>query len=471
MANDMDIPQGASTSSGVQVQYEGKFTPADTPLESRILPKEFYDQFMSESSKRRIEDPIRALLPLEDRPGVISLLAGKPNTDTFPITSMQFNLRDPATGVERPVALSSAELAKGLQYSGSAGIPELLDWLVGLQEYNHGRSRGEGWGLCFGTGSSDLIYKAVNALLDPGDVALIEAPIYAGVFPVFHGTGCEMIEIHTDQHGTDVDGLRKRLESWPAGKPKPKVLYTVPFGCNPTGMTTTLERRLQVLELARKHNFLILEDDPYYYLYFGSAPRPPSYFTLERDQPEVGRVIRFDSLSKVLSSGMRIGFISAPQIIIDAVILHTMTSNLQPPTLTQVLTLRLLKEWGYAGLRAHVERVAQFYHAKRDAFEALMRKHLDGLAEWATPEAGMFFWFRLKLAEDDAAEGDSEAVIRTKALEKGVLAIPGTVFHPGGRKSAYVRASFSLLPEDQVDEALRRLREVILEARKEAAAA
>lgn len=124
--------------------------------------------------------------------------------------------------------------------------------------------------------------------------------------------------------------------------------------------------------------------------------------------------MRFDSLSKVLSSGMRIGFISAPQCIIDAVILHvrpppslsliphrththvttaqTMTSNLQPPTLTQVIALRLLREWGYDGLRAHVERVAQFYHAKRDVFEGLMRKHLDGLAEWATPEAGMFFW-------------------------------------------------------------------------------
>ncbi|KAI0367823.1 PLP-dependent transferase [Pilatotrama ljubarskyi] len=458
MANDMDISANAlgADASG----QTGEAVAADSPLASRILPKEFYDQFMSESSKRRIEDPIRALLPLEDRPGVISLLAGKPNTDTFPITSLQFTLRDPVTGTESPVALSEQELAKGLQYSGSAGIPELLDWLVGLQEYSHGRKRGEGWGLCFGTGSSDLIYKAVNALVNPGDVALIEAPVYAGVFPIFHNAGCEMIEVRTDAHGTDAEGLRKMLENWPAGKPKPKVLYTVPYGCNPTGMTSTLERRLQVLQLAREHNFLILEDDPYYYLYFGSAPRPPSYFTLERDQPEVGRVVRFDSLSKVLSSGMRIGFISAPQVIVDAVVLHTMTSNLQPPTLTQVLALRLLREWGYDGLRAHVDRVAQFYHTKRDVFEALMRKYLDGLAEWDTPEAGMF---KLNLGDS----GDSEAIIRTKALENGVLALPGTVFHPGGKKTAYVRAAFSLLPEDQVEEALRRLRHVLLEARGE----
>ena len=100
-----------------------------------------------------------ALLPLEDRPGLISLLAGKPNADTFPITSMQFTLRDPVSNEEVPVSLTESELARSLQYSGSKGIPDFLDWLLGLQEYSHGRKRGEGWDLVFGTGSSDLIYK------------------------------------------------------------------------------------------------------------------------------------------------------------------------------------------------------------------------------------------------------------------------------------------------------------------------
>ncbi|KAM5532604.1 hypothetical protein V8D89_013730 [Ganoderma adspersum] len=458
MPNDFGVSQDGGQSSG------------NNSLSSRVLPSSFYEQFISESSKRRIEDPIRALLPLEDsRPGLISLLAGKPNADTFPITSLQFTLRDPISKEEVPIALTEAELTRSLQYSASKGIPELLDWLIGLQEHSHGRKRGEGWDLTFGTGSSDLIYKAVNALLNPGDVALIEAPVYAGVIPVFHATGCEMIEVGQDQDGIDVQALRQTLDNWPGDKPKPKVLYTVPYGANPTGVTSTLERRLGILELARKYNFLILEDDPYYYLYFGSAPRPPSYFTLERDQPEVGRVIRFDSLSKVLSAGMRIGFLSAPQAITNAVLLHTMGSNLQAPTFTQVLSLRLLEFWGYEKLRAHVDRVAEFYRAKRDVFERLMHKHLDGLAEWNTPEAGMFFWFKLQLGKSET-EGDSEAIIRTKALENGVLALPGTIFLPSGRKTTYVRASFSLLPEDQVDEALRRLREVILEAREDSSA-
>jgi tryptophan aminotransferase len=90
------------------------------------------------------------------------------------------------------------------------------------------------------------------------------------------------------------------------------------YGCNPTGSTATLERRLEVLQLSREHDFFILEDDPYHYLYYGSTPRPPSYFALEKDQPAVGRVVRFDSLSKVLSSGLRLGFASGPALIIKA---------------------------------------------------------------------------------------------------------------------------------------------------------
>ncbi|KAH9945140.1 PLP-dependent transferase [Epithele typhae] len=454
MPNDLPVAQGAPPAGGLK------------PLSERILPPEFYDSFITKRSKERIEDPIRSRLQLEDRPGTISMLAGKPNPETYPMTSLQFTLRDPVTNQEVPIALTEIELERSLQYSGSKGIPEFLEWLVGLQEFSHGRKPGEGWDLSFGAGSSDLIHKAILALLEEGDSAIIESPVYAGVFPVLHEAKCDLIELSGDENGIDTVALRKTLENWPKNKRKPKLLYTIPFGCNPTGVTSTIERRLEVLGLAREHNFLIFEDDPYYYLYFGSAPRPPSYFALEVDQPEVGRVVRLDSLSKVLSAGMRIGFLSAPQVISDAVLLHTMGSNLQPPTFTQVISWKLLSTWGYAAYQQHVYRVADFYRTKRDEFARLMDKHLTGLAEWTIPEAGMFFWFKLLL--DGGDEGDSEALIRKEALEGGILALPGTVFLPSGGKTAYVRASFSLLPETMVDEGLRRLRVVLLKARGEA---
>jgi len=144
----------------------------------------------------------------------------------------------------------------------------------------------------------------------------------------------------------------------------------------------------------------------------------------------------------------------------------TATANLQVSSLTQEIASALLRSWGYDGFKAHTEAVSDFYRQKRDTFERALRIHLAGLAEWDTPEAGMFMWFKLLIADKPGEEGDSLDLIRNKAFENGVLALPGTVFLPDGRKTAYVRASFSLLSEDDVNEALRRLRGTILEARK-----
>ena len=144
---------------------------------------------------------------------------------------------------------------------------------------------------------------------------------------------------------------------------------------------------------------------------------------------------------------------------------QTATSNLQVSSLTQEIASTLLRSWGYDGFKAHTETVSNFYRQKRDVFERALKIHLAGLAEWVTPEAGMFIWFKLLIADKPGEEGDSLDLIRNKAFENGVLALPGTVFLPDGRKTAYVRASFSLLQEEDVHEALRRLRVTILEAR------
>lgn len=457
----------ATHSDGILVSASGFSTPVQASGHAvervvKYLPADFYTEFLSDTARERKPSPIRGLFPLENKPGVISLLAGKPHDAMFPFKSLSFNIASPADPAqEQSISLSGKDLAAGLQYAPTGGLPRLLKWFIGLQALSHGRKSGEGWSLSIGSGSQDLIYKAVNTLVNPGDAVLVESPVYAGVIPMFKTLHCEQIEVETDANGVRSHLLRNILENWPVGKPKPKVLYTVPYGCNPTGMTATLERRKEVLQLAREHNFLILEDDPYFYLYFGKAARPPSYFQLELDEPEVGRVIRFDSFSKILSAGMRMGFASGPKPIIDAIDLHTGTANLQSSSLIQAITLALVEEWGYNNFFAHTQAVANFYREKRDVFESALNAHLSGLAEWSTPEAGMFFWFKLLLSPHQTPgvdDGDSEDLIRTKAYEGGVLALPGTVFLPSGRKTAFVRASFSLCTEEQVNEALKRLR-------------
>jgi len=395
---------------------------------------------------------------------MISLLAGKPNPDSFPLTSVSFTARSPEdSNIEGSYTITGAALDQALQYSDTAGLPQFLDWLTGLQGKFHGRQKGEGWRLSVGSGSQDVLYKAFHVLVNDGDPILIESPVYAGVIPIFQSLHCELIEIPTDADGVSADALRQIMNTWPASKPKPKVFYTVPYGCNPTGMTASLERREEVLRIARAHNIIILEDDPYYYLYFGARSRPPSYFALEAQLGGVvGNVLRFDSFSKILSAGIRLGMVSGPEPIIRAIDMHTMTSNLQVSSLTQAIIHTLLTSWGYDGFKRHTERVSELYRARRDIFENAMKKHLGDLADWITPEAGMFFWFKLRLpSSENAEDGDSEALVRTKAFENGVLALPGTIFLPNGKKTAYVRASFSLLEEDQVNEALRRLAEVL----------
>ncbi|KAF7326032.1 PLP-dependent transferase [Mycena kentingensis (nom. inval.)] len=444
------------------------------------LPESFYTQFLSEVAKSRKPSPIRSLLPLEATPGLLSLLAGKPNPASFPFTSLSFTARSPpAEGQtsgeeEQEISLKNQDLAAALQYGPTNGMPGLVDWFYELQRVVHGRERSEGWALSVGSGSQDLVSKALIALLNPGDPVLVQSPVYAGVIPLFDSLKCQQIEVEADANGISTDALRRTLTAWPSDKPKPRILYTIPFGGNPTGATATLERRREVLALAREHNLLILEDDPYYYLYFAHEDtRPPSYFAMERSDPScaghpVGRVLRLDSLSKVLSAGIRIGWASGPAPLLRAIDAHTATANLQPAGLTQAIALALLtsRDWGHTGFLRHTKEVAALYTSKRDIFEAAMQRHLgaEALAEWTKPESGLFFWFKLLVPGDDA-DGDSAALVRTRAFERGVLALPGTVFLPDGRKTGYVRAAFSLLEPEQVDEALGRLAQAVRDAR------
>jgi len=447
----------------VEAQASSGVTDSGATLAINALPTSSYASFLSKVAKARKPSPIRGLYPLEKKPGVISLLAGKPNAALFPFTSVQFTIPRADGSGQTLLTVDDDLLSLGLQYAPTNGIQPMVEWLTEFQEQEHGRGKGEGWRVSVTAGSQDGIYKAVQALVDPGDPVLIEKPVYAGVIPMFETLGCEMIGVETDIEGLNSQSLRRILENWPSSKSKPKVLYTIPYGCNPTGATTTLTRREEVLDLAREYNLLILEDDPYYFMYFGARPRIPSYFMLEAQtgNRSVGRVLRFDSFSKILSAGIRIGFMTGPAPLLDAMDRHTATANLQPSSFSQAIILTLLRSWGREGFLAHVYSVAEFYRTKRDEFEAAMQRHLHDIAEWNTPEAGMFFWFKLLLGED----GDSARIIQTKAFEGGVLALPGTVFIPNGARTSYVRASFSLLEEEQVNEALRRLRVVVLKER------
>lgn len=148
-------------------------TPIGNNRDVKVLPASYYDRFLSRDAKERLPSPIRSLFPLEDRPGMISLLAGKPNPSTFPFTELNFSVRSPTDPSKiTTLNLTPNELAVGLQYGHTQGLSELVVWMEGLQLFSHGRGPGEGWQVCIGSGSQDLISKVCEVFLLPTILSL-----------------------------------------------------------------------------------------------------------------------------------------------------------------------------------------------------------------------------------------------------------------------------------------------------------
>ncbi|XP_069487514.1 kynurenine/alpha-aminoadipate aminotransferase, mitochondrial isoform X2 [Ambystoma mexicanum] len=421
-----------------------------------------YARFLTAVSAARDTSPIRALtaIMLKSPPSLISLAGGAPNVNTFPFKKASITMNDGSV-----IEIGENLMKTALQYSASQGIPELVSWLKELQktihnppnvDYSPEKGKME---LCVTCGSQEGLSKVFEMLISPGDNILLDVPTYAGTLGALKPLGCNIITVPADNHGIIPEALREVLSRWrpedvskPASK-IPKFLYTIPNGGNPTGVSLTTERKKAIYEIAREYDLLIVEDDPYYFLQF-TKPWAPTFLSMDVD----GRVIRTDSMSKILSSGLRIGFLTGPHPLIQRIILHMQTSTMHTSTFTQVMTSQLLHRWGQDGFLKHVDGLVEFYRSQRDVMLASADKWLTGLAEWQCPTAGMFLWIKLKRISD------TENLIMEKAFKKEVLFAPGNGFTLDKSKPCpYVRASFSLASPEQIDQGIQRLAMVIKE--------
>ncbi|KLT46525.1 putative aromatic amino acid transaminase [Cutaneotrichosporon oleaginosum] len=415
------------------------------------------NDFLSDRAASTEIDGIRGLMPLEG-PGIITFLAGRPNPTTFPFDSITLHMKPPLGGGEkRDVELDGELLDAAMQYGPSAGLPQIRKWLSDLQTHVHGRAPGN-WAVSMGSGSQDLMSKAFHAVLNPGDPILMETPVYSGVLPTLRLLQAKMVEVDVDDEGLSATRLEEILANWPADQKRPRVIYSTPVGCNPSGCSASKQRKLDVLAVMKKYDLLMMED----YL---TQNLIPSYFELETQVfPEGGHVLRFDSFSKLLSAGIRLGFATGPKDILHGIDVNTAGANLHTSALSQAVAFKLLEAWGIEGFLSHAHCVADFYAERRDIFEAAARKHLDGLAKWVSPVAGMFLWIDMS----PAGITDSYKLIRNEAFAKGVLAVPGQAFYPSGRPSPHVRVSFSVIDlETEAPEGFRRLAEAIHDKRRE----
>uniref|UniRef100_A0A8C9UJS0 Kynurenine/alpha-aminoadipate aminotransferase, mitochondrial n=1 Tax=Spermophilus dauricus TaxID=99837 RepID=A0A8C9UJS0_SPEDA len=421
-----------------------------------------YARFITSRSAVRKTSPIRAMADIVSKApkSLISLAAGTPNAKMFPFKSAVITVEN-----GNSIKFGEEVMKEALQYSPSSGLPKLVSWLKQLQIKLHNPptihyppSQGQ-MDLCVTSGSQDGLCKIFEMLVDPGDNILLNEPAYSATIQALLPLGCNIINVPSDKYGIIPDSLTEILCQWKPEDSKdpkkntPKFLYTVPNGNNPTGNSLRSDRKKKIYELARKYDFLIIEDDPYYFLQF-NKPWEPTFLSMDVD----GRVIRADTFSKVLSSGLRVGFLTGPKPLIERILLHIQVSSLHPCTFSQFMVLELLQQWGEEGFLAHVQRVTDFYRSQRDAVLAAADKWLSGLAEWNVPVAGMFLWIKIK------GIPDTEQLIKEKALKKEVLMLPGNAFYvDSSAPSPYFRVSFSSVSPEQMDVAFQRLAQLIKE--------
>jgi 2-aminoadipate transaminase len=397
---------------------------------------ERYAGLFAERTGAMRSSAMRDLMAITARPEVISLAGGLPDTSTFPPQSF--------AALMTRIAQESA--AEALQYGPTEGFEETKDCIVEVMG-------AEGMlpdpdDVIVTTGGQQAIDLVTKTLVDPGDAVICEAPTYPGAVPVFCSYQAETIQIECDGDGMRIDLLEEELARLGGEGRRPKFVYTVPSFQNPGGMTMSLERRQRLVELARIHELLLVEDSPYGLLRYGGTPLPPLY---QLDGGDF--VIYIGTFSKILSPGIRLGWAVAPPPVMEKIVLGKQAADLCTSTLTQYFVREYFAEGRW---RRYVEDLVGIYRARRDAMIEALRAHFPAEATWTEPEGGLFIWATLPPYIDT---GD----LLAKALRADVAFVPGQAAYVDERGRNSMRLNFSGVGEEEIREGIRRIGKVISE--------
>ena len=382
---------------------------------------------------------IRELFKLLGKPGIISFAGGFPDSAMFDVEGIR--------------AASNAALAEepgaALQYGATEGYNPLREQLAAFMT-SKGAKDVAADNLIVTTGSQQALDLLGKTLISPGDKVIVEGPTFLATIQCFRLYGAELISAPIDDNGVKTDELEKLI-----AEHKPKFVYLIPTFGNPSGAMLSLERRKAVLEMAVKHNTLIVEDDPYGDLYFGDAP-PPSLLNLSATVPGSRELlVHCGSLSKVLSPGLRVGWMIAPAELLGKATMCKQFSDAHTSTFAQATAAQYLKAGRMPGTLANVRKV---YAERAQAMGDALRKELGDAIEFVQPQGGLFVWARLTGAGGKVADGN---VLAKRAIEKGVAFVPGTPFFCANPDHATFRLSFATADVDKIREGVARLGQAI----------
>ncbi|MBJ7348001.1 MAG: PLP-dependent aminotransferase family protein [Thermoleophilaceae bacterium] len=377
---------------------------------------------------------MRDLMSITDRPEIISLAGGLPDTSTFPADVLESVL----------VTLSRTLSAEALQYGPTEGNLAIKACVSDVM-------RAEGMSIepdqmIVTTGGQQVIDLVTRTLIDPGDIIIAEAPTYPGAVPSFTSFQANVIQIDVDADGMRIDQLEATLARLDAEGKRAKFIYTIPTFQNPAGVTMSLPRRKRLVEIARKRELLVLEDNPYSLLRYEGEPLPTLY---SLDGGEY--VMYLGTFSKIISPGLRIGWLVAPSPVLQKVNLGKQAADLCTSSMTSYLVSTYFAQ---ANWRDYVDSVVDIYRARRDVMLAALEQYFPPEASWTRPEGGLFIWVTLP-------EVINTTSLLAKALSENVAFVPGGAAYTDGRGQASMRLNFSGVGEDQIKEGVRRIGKVI----------
>lgn len=376
---------------------------------------------------------IREILKLTQASDVISFAGGLPSPESFPTDAL------------RAIADTclSGDLESLLQYSTSEGYPPLREFLASWSS-RVGIEAAPDDTLIL-TGSQQGIDLASKALLDPGDVVLVEEPTYLAALQIFQLYQAKIVSVPGDASGMDIEALDKAILEH-----RPKMIYVIPTFRNPSGETWGHDRRRRLAERAGAAGVYVIEDDPYGALRYDGEPLPAV-----KSFDSAGRVVYLGSFSKIISPGLRVGYAIAPRELLRRMVIGKQATDVHTSNLSQRLVHGFCAS---GGLDSHLNRVCNIYGEKRDRMlDAMERSFPDG-AEWTRPEGGLFIWVRL------ATDLSTEDLLPVAVEKERVAFIPGTPFFADGSGRNTMRLNFSNASIENIDEGIGRLGRVIQQA-------
>ncbi len=392
--------------------------------------------FLSERAKNTGRSAIREVLKFTKDSEVISFAGGLPKPSTFPREGL-------AESASRQIR---DNYQNSLQYGTTEGVvefrEEMIDWLSGfgmeLELEN----------VISTNSSQQAIDLTCKAFLDPGDVLYCGLPTYLGAVQSFSTFQSEQVGVPLEEDGMNLEVLEEKIvETEKTGKTG-KFIYVIPDFQNPAGVTMSREKRKRIVEIAEEHDLLIIEDTPYFGVRFsGEFKRPINTFD------DSGRVITLASLSKILSSGMRLAITAGPEELIKELVTMKQATDLCTSTMTQWIAADWLKE---NDLSEHLEELQGYYRENRNAMLEAMEDDFPESEDlsWTEPNGGLFIWVTLPESID------SQDLFK-KALEANVAFVPGHNFYVNGGGRNTMRLSYSLLDPERIKEGIARLGKVL----------